>query len=88
MTHVMRRVMSFEREALLFAADLKRDGVLPDPSDEEIILAVEEYMGATRPFSDRLRRGIVEVFDRSTASDNGFTLHALVRSAQSKYGLC
>ena len=85
-----------DRDWLWCALDYAVDGVLADPTDRELVLAVEEMLERKLParYEQRFFDAIVTVFDGAVAiiDGGGFVTQAegetLVRRAVSVYGLC
>lgn len=83
--------MTRDAEALTFAAELARDDVLWDPTDAQIISAVEEFLYGTegsRPLHPRLQRGVIAVYDDTCLDDSDEEIKYRVRRAQNIFGLC
>jgi len=84
-----------DRDFLWVAYDLAVDRVLGDPTDREIVLAVEEMLDRRIPkgYEQRFFDAIVAVYDgTSKLVEHGELLKAdidhVVLSAVNRYGLC
>jgi hypothetical protein len=85
-----------DRDFIRAAIEIATDGVLSDPSDSEIVLAVEEMVGRPIParWELRFRPAIVAAWNRTrAAAENGYGVsegqcYAIERSVVSYYGLC
>lgn len=77
-----------DAQALTYAAEVARDRVLFDPTDDEIVQAVEEYTCLTIRYGSRLYRAVVQAYDATNESDDDAAIRVTVKRLQSRHGLC
>lgn len=82
--------MTYEAEALTFAAEMARDGVLFDPTPGAIVGACMDFMKSSEPFSVRLTMGVQMSYSEVEGIGPAATeadITAAVRRTQGRYGL-
>lgn len=82
--------MTNDAKLLTAAAELGRDRVLLDPTDDELVLAVEELSGVTisERWAARQVDGICRAYAIGETLSEEDDVAPTVRSVASVYGLC